>query len=64
MTYGFLPSIGVTELVLILGIVVILFGANKLPGLGKAIGTSIKEFKSSVKDASDEEPTDAKKDDK
>lgn len=61
MSFALLPNFGVTELLLILGIVVILFGANKLPGLGKAIGTSIKEFKGSIKDASTEEPTEAKK---
>lgn len=62
MVFAFLPNIGVTELVLILGIVIILFGANKLPGLGKAIGTSIKEFKSSVNEGKQEDSTEAKKD--
>lgn len=61
MAFAIIPNIGVTELVLILGIVVILFGANKLPGLGKAIGTSIKEFKSSVNEGKEEESTEAKK---
>lgn len=60
MVFAFLPNLGVTELVLILGIVIVLFGANKLPGLGKAIGTSIKEFKSSVNEGK-EESTEAKK---
>ena len=43
---------GPTELIIILVIVLIIFGAGKLPGIGKALGRGIKEFKdgSSVKD--------------
>lgn len=47
-------DIGVPELLIILAIVVVLFGTSKLAGVGKALGTSIKEFKRSV---SDDEPT-------
>lgn len=38
-------GIGVTELVLILIIGLVVFGPGKLPGVGKALGQSIKEFK-------------------
>lgn len=38
-------GLGTTELVIILLIVVLLFGATKLPGLARGIGQSIKEFK-------------------
>ena len=41
---------GPTELLLILGVLVLLFGATKLPKLGGAIGESIKNFKRGVKD--------------
>lgn len=44
-------SIGVTELVLILVIVLIIFGAGKLPQLGEGLGKAIKGFKKSVHEA-------------
>ncbi len=43
-----LGSIGPQELILILLIVVIIFGARKLPELGKSLGEGIKNFKSSI----------------
>jgi sec-independent protein translocase protein TatA len=41
-------SLGFTELVLILMIVLIIFGAGKLPQLGEGLGKAIKGFKKSV----------------
>jgi sec-independent protein translocase protein TatA len=41
-------SIGIQELLIILLIVVIIFGARKLPELGKSLGEGIRNFKSSV----------------
>lgn len=38
-------GLGVTELVIILVIIVILFGASKLPRIGKGIGEAITNFK-------------------
>ncbi len=49
-----LGSIGPTELILILLIVIIIFGARKLPELGKSIGEGIKNFKKSVNSASED----------
>lgn len=46
-------GIGVPELVLILIIGLVVFGPGKLPGVGKALGQSIKEFKQAN---SDDEP--------
>ncbi|SMB83293.1 sec-independent protein translocase protein TatA [Desulfonispora thiosulfatigenes DSM 11270] len=43
-------NIGIPELLLILFLVLVVFGPGKLPGVGKAIGQSLKEFKKSVKD--------------
>lgn len=40
-----MPSLGWQELVIVLIIVVIIFGAGKLPEIGGAMGKSIKEFK-------------------
>ena len=44
-------SIGMPEMLIILAIVILIFGANRLPELGKGIGSGIKNFKSSIKDA-------------
>ena len=40
-----LPNFGWPEIVIILTIFILLFGAKKLPELAKGIGKSIKEFK-------------------
>jgi sec-independent protein translocase protein TatA len=40
-----MPSLGWQELIIVLIIVVIIFGAGKLPEIGGAMGKSIKEFK-------------------
>ena len=41
--------LGVTEILLILAVAILVFGSSKLSGLGKALGTSIREFKEEVK---------------
>lgn len=38
-------GLGVPELLLILAIVLVIFGAGKLPGIGKALGKTIRGFK-------------------
>ena len=38
-------GIGTTELMIVLGIVVVLFGARRLPELGSGVGKAIKNFK-------------------
>ena len=47
------------ELLLIFGIVVLLFGAKKIPDLAKGIGKGIKDFKSEMKE---DEPTEVASD--
>ena len=47
-------SLGPTELIIILVIVLVVFGGGRIGDLGGAVGKTIREFKSSVKD---EEPT-------
>jgi sec-independent protein translocase protein TatA len=50
--------LGALEIVLILVVVLILFGGNKLAGVGKALGQSIRDFKKEIKDDGDKaEPT-------
>ena len=51
-------SLGVPELLIILLIVLIIFGASKLPQLGKGLGQGLRNFKDSVK--SDEPPAEKK----
>jgi sec-independent protein translocase protein TatA len=41
-------GIGTTELLVILGIVVVLFGARRLPEIGAGMGKAIKNFKSAL----------------
>jgi sec-independent protein translocase protein TatA len=41
-------GIGTTELLIILGIVVVIFGARRLPELGSGLGQAIKNFKKGV----------------
>ena len=42
--------LGLPELLVILAIVVVIFGANRLPGLGRGIGDAIRGFKEGMKD--------------
>jgi sec-independent protein translocase protein TatA len=45
---------GAWEIVLILAVVLILFGAKKLPELAKGLGTGIKEFKKATREVTEE----------
>jgi sec-independent protein translocase protein TatA len=45
-----MPSLGWQELVIVLVIVIIIFGAGRLPEIGGALGKSIKEFKANSDD--------------
>lgn len=48
-------SLGFGEIVLILVIVLIVFGAKRLPEIGKALGTGVREFKKEVKNLKDDD---------
>ena len=41
-------SIGPTELIIVLVIVLIIFGPKRLPGLGRQLGSGMREFKDSI----------------
>lgn len=56
-----MSSIGVTEILVILAIVLLLFGGKKIPELMKGLGSGIKEFKNAAKDT---EPADKKEETK
>lgn len=46
--------IGIQELLLILGILILVFGATRLPEIGKGLGQAIANFKASVKEGKKE----------
>jgi sec-independent protein translocase protein TatA len=50
-------TLGLPELLILLAIVVLIFGVNKLPRLGKGLGEGIRNFKDSVK--SEKPPSDS-----
>ena len=52
-------GLGAPELVLILVILLVLFGGQKLPGLAKGLGQSIKEFKKASREDDETKPADA-----
>ena len=56
-------GLGAQELLIILVIVLILFGANRLPDLARSLGSSVKEFKKGVNELKDDTASAQKKDD-
>ena len=53
-TLLFLPSLGAGEITLILAIVLIFFGAKKIPELARGLGKGIREFKDATKEIKNE----------
>jgi sec-independent protein translocase protein TatA len=55
-----MPNIGPMELIIVLVIVLLIFGPKRLPGLGRQLGTGMREFKESVtgKGGADDEDED------
>jgi sec-independent protein translocase protein TatA len=58
------PNIGPTELIIVLVIVLLVFGPKRLPGLGRQLGSGMREFKDSITgkdggaDDAEEQPAD------
>ncbi|SRR5690606_27463777 len=48
-------SLGAPELIIIAVVLILLFGVGKVSGLGRELGTSIKEFRRAVKDDEDQQ---------
>ncbi len=59
-----MPGIGLPELIIVLVILLVIFGPKRLPGLGRSLGSGMREFKDSISgkggsdddDADDEHP--------
>lgn len=47
-------NIGIPELIIIMVIILLLFGASRLPEIGRGLGKGIKNFKESTRDEKDE----------
>lgn len=48
-------GLGTTELIIILILVLVIFGAGKLPQVGGALGKGLRNFKEGIKDSDEEE---------
>lgn len=57
-------GLGTTELIIILILVLVIFGAGKLPQVGGALGKGLRNFKDGVKDLDEEEKDPEKLEDK
>ena len=58
--FALIGGLGVPELAIIFLIILLLFGANKIPRIAKDIGGGIREFKKSISGESKEEEKDEK----
>ncbi|HEX4963996.1 MAG TPA: twin-arginine translocase TatA/TatE family subunit [Thermoanaerobaculia bacterium] len=50
-----MPSLGVPELMIIFLIIIVLFGASRLPQIGKGIGEGIRNFKKGMKEGEEQD---------
>jgi len=53
-----LPQVGGTELIILLVIILLLFGAKRIPQLARSLGVGGREFRKGISGAYDEEATD------
>ena len=58
MNLAVFQSVGPLELLIVLGIVLLIFGPKRLPGLGKSLGTGMREFKDSITGKDDDPDSD------
>jgi sec-independent protein translocase protein TatA len=54
-----MPNIGTGEIILLLLVALLLFGAKRLPEIGRSLGSGMREFKDSVSGMTKTEPTQA-----
>lgn len=55
----FAVSVGPTELLIVLGIILLLFGSTQLPKLARSMGQASKEFKKGVSEGATDEDADS-----
>jgi sec-independent protein translocase protein TatA len=53
-----MPGIGIPELIIVLVILLVIFGPKRLPGLGRSLGSGMREFKDSISGRSKDEDED------
>jgi sec-independent protein translocase protein TatA len=53
-------GLGPTELIVIVLLIVILFGAKRIPALARSLGSSVNEFKKGLKAVAEDSPTEGK----
>jgi sec-independent protein translocase protein TatA len=58
MNLAVFQSIGPLELLIVLGIVLVIFGPKRLPGLGRQLGAGMREFKDSITRMPDDDDED------
>ena len=51
-----MPNVGTSEIILLLLLALLLFGAKRLPEIGRSLGTGMREFKDSVTGKSNDQP--------
>lgn len=56
-------GLGVQELLIIFVIIMVLFGAKKLPEMGKGLGKGIREFKNATNKLDDDDEAESEKED-
>ncbi len=57
-----MPNLGAPELIVIVVVALLLFGAGRIADIGKGLGQGIKNFKQGLREASEDEEAAAKKD--
>jgi len=63
MSLAVFETIGPLELLIVLGIVVVIFGPKRLPGLGRQLGSGMREFRDSIRSKGDADDDDSDADD-
>jgi sec-independent protein translocase protein TatA len=58
MNLAVFQTVGPLELLIVLGIVLLIFGPKRLPGLGRQLGAGMREFKDSITRKSDDDDDD------
>lgn len=58
-----MPNLGMGELIVILLVVIVLFGAGRLPQIGEGFGKAIRNFKKGLSDTQDKPSDDSSKPD-